>query len=116
MVEGDSIMHEEVIEVVHGSGNVFQDFSHPHSDVEQLRALLAAKIIRTLDEERLSTRAAEARTGVNHSEFSRIRRANLGRFTVDRLITILNLLDQEVDTTVTIRPRVALSPSIEMHP
>ena len=37
--------------------------------------------------------------GVAHSEFVRIRNVNLGRFTIDRLVTILGRLGQEVILT-----------------
>lgn len=94
----------EDIEIVRGSGNVFRDFGHPNADVEQTKAILAAKIIGVLDDAELSTRKAEAITGINHSEFARIRRVKLERFTIDRLITILNRLDQRVEFDVTVRP------------
>jgi len=45
-------------------------------------AVLAAKIINVLDDRKLSVRAAEKQTGVAASEFSRIRNAKLGRFTL----------------------------------
>ena len=47
-----------------GSGNVFRDFGYPDADVRQAKALLAAQIIKVLDAEKLSTRQAEARTGI----------------------------------------------------
>jgi predicted XRE-type DNA-binding protein len=93
----------EDIEIVRGSGNVFRDFGHPNADVEQTKAILAAKIIGVLDDKKLSTRQAEAATGVNHSEFVRIRRVKLDRFTIDRLISILNRLDQRVEVAVMVR-------------
>ncbi|WP_236861447.1 helix-turn-helix domain-containing protein, partial [Candidatus Magnetominusculus xianensis] len=92
-------------ELVRGSGNVFSDFGHVNASVEQARAILAAKIIRTLDERGLSTREAERLTGVSHSEFSRIRNARLGRFTRDRMITILGKLDEDVEVDVTFKRR-----------
>ena len=92
-------------ELTRGSGNVFQDFGHSNASLEQARAILAAKIIRTLDERGLSTREAEKITGVAHSEFSRIRNARLGRFTLDRLITILGKLDDKIEVNVTFRQR-----------
>ncbi|MEW6668986.1 MAG: helix-turn-helix transcriptional regulator [Thermodesulfobacteriota bacterium] len=96
-------------ELVRGSGNVFRDFGHRNASVKQARAILAAKIIRTLDERGLSTREAERLTGVSHSEFSRIRNAKLERFTLDRMITILGILDEGVEVTLTFRNRPALS-------
>ena len=55
------------MELIHGSGNVFRDFGYPGADVRQAKALLAAQVINILDEEKLSTRQAEARTGVSSS-------------------------------------------------
>ncbi|MCZ6873481.1 MAG: helix-turn-helix transcriptional regulator [bacterium] len=95
----------EDFELVHGSGNVFRDFSDPGADVEQLKAILAAQIIGILDDRKLSVRKAQKLTGVAASEFSRIRSAKYGRFTVDRMMNILNKLDQEVEVTVRVRPR-----------
>jgi len=92
-------------ELVRGSGNVFRDFGRVNADVEQARAILAAEIIRALDERGLSTRDAEKLTGVAHSEFSRIRNARLERFTLDRMITILGKLDEDVEINVTFRLR-----------
>ncbi len=92
-------------ELVRGSGNVFRDFGRRDSDVEQTKALLAARIIGILDDEGLSKRKAEARTGVNHADFTRIRGAQLGRFTIDRLMTVLNKLGQEVEVQISIHPR-----------
>ena len=92
------------IELVKGSGNVFRDFGHAAADVEQLKGILAAKIIGVLDDRKLSVRKAEGLTGVKASEFSRIRNAHLDRFTIDRLMTIINRLDCRVDVKVTVRP------------
>ena len=45
--------------LVYGSGNVFRDFGRADADVQQTKALLAARIIGILDDEGLSTRKAE---------------------------------------------------------
>ena len=70
----------EDMEIVKGSGNVFRDFKHPRADVEQTKAILAASIISVLEDAELSTRKAEAATGINHSEFARIRRVKLDHY------------------------------------
>jgi predicted XRE-type DNA-binding protein len=92
-------------ELVHGSGNAFRDLGLPNPELEQLRAILAARIIKALDAQRLTVRQAHELTGFAAADFSRVRRANLGRFTVDRLMTMLARLGQEVEITVTDRPR-----------
>lgn len=98
-------MSKNDMELVRGSGNVYRDFGRPDAGLEQARAIIAAKIIRVLDERELSTRGAEKLTGVAHSEFSRIRNTQLRRFTLDRLISILGKLDEDVEVNVTISPR-----------
>jgi predicted XRE-type DNA-binding protein len=98
-------MTNDDMELVRGSGNVYRDFGHPDAGLEQARAIIAAKIIGVLDDRKLSTRDAEKLTGVAHSEFSRIRNAQLRRFTLDRMIAILGKLDEDVEVNVTFRPR-----------
>lgn len=93
------------IELVRGSGNIYRDFDRPNAGLEQARALLAARIIRHLDSRKLSTRDAERLTGVAHSEFSRIRNAQLRRFTLDRLIAILGKLDEDIEVQVSFKAR-----------
>lgn len=107
-------MKKDELELTRGSGNVFRDFGHPNADLEQARAMIAAEIIRTLDERKLSVREAEKLTGVSHSEFSRIRNAKLSRFTLDRMIKILGKLDEDVEVNVTFRHRPP-APNDELH-
>lgn len=96
-------MKDERLDVVRGSGHVFRDLGHKNADVEQFKAILAAEIIKALDRERLTVRAAQDRTGIAAADFSRIRNANLGRFTVDRLMSIINRLGSRVEVRVRVR-------------
>jgi predicted XRE-type DNA-binding protein len=96
-------MKREAMEVVRGSGNVFRDLAHKNADIEQLKAILAAEIIKTLDREGLSVRGAHARTGIAAADFSRIRNADLGRFTVDRMMSIMNRLGAHVEVKIKVR-------------
>ncbi len=97
-------------EIIRGSGNVFRDLGLPDAGREQLRALLAAKILGVLDDRKLTVRAAQKITGVAAADFSRIRKANLGRFTIDRLMSILSSLGQEVEVSVDVHPRRTVGP------
>jgi predicted XRE-type DNA-binding protein len=96
-------MKDEKIELVRGSGNVFRDFGHPSPDVAQLKAILAAEIVKKLDREKLTVRAAHGLTSIAAADFSRIRNADLRRFTVDRLVSILNRLGSRVEVKVCVR-------------
>lgn len=93
------------LDIVRGSGNVFEDFGLADASVRQAKALIGTQILRLLDSEHLSTRQAGARTGISHAGFSRIRQAKFSRFTIDRLVTILSRLGQDVELSVQIRPR-----------
>src|SRR3981081_3163753 len=96
-------MKGEKMEVVRGSGNVFRDLGHKNADAEQFKTILAAEIIKVLDREHLTVRAAHDRTGIAAADFSRIRNADLGRFTLDRLMSILNRLGSHVEVKVKVR-------------
>jgi len=96
-------MKKEKLQVLRGSGNVFRDLRHDNADAEQFKAILAAEIIKALDQEHLTVRAAQGRTGIAAADFSRIRNANLGRFTVDRLISIINRLGSRVEVKIQVR-------------
>ncbi len=100
-------MKSEELEVVRGSGNVFGDLGRENADALQLKAILATEIIKALDRERLTVRAAHTRTGFAAADFSRIRNADLGRFTVDRLMAILNGLGSRIEVKIRVRRRKA---------
>ena len=60
-------MKGEKLEVVRGSGNVFRDLANGNADAEQFKAILAAEIIKALDREHLTVRAAHSRTGTERT-------------------------------------------------
>ena len=98
---------EEPMEVIRGTGNVFRDLGSRNPDAEQFKAILAAEIIKVLDREHLTVRAAYTRTGIAAADFSRIRNADLGRFTVDRLMSVLNRLGSRIEVKVRVRRETA---------
>ncbi len=94
---------KDKLEIVRGSGNVFRDLGHENADALQFKALLAAEIIKALDKEHLTVRGAHERTGIAAADFSRIRKADLGRFTVDRLMAILNRLGSRIEVKIRVQ-------------
>jgi len=87
-------------EVVHGTGNVFRDMGESDPGLKQMKALLAAEIIRALRVQSLTNRKAAKITGFSETDFSRIKHPDLKRFTIDRLMTILNKLDPDKEIKV----------------
>lgn len=98
-------MSKNDFELVHGSGNVFRDFGDPDAEILQLKAILAGKIIDVLDAQNISVRRAHELTGFAAADFSRVRQAKLQRFILDRLISMLGKLDQDVDVSIDVKPR-----------
>ena len=88
-----------------GSGHVDRDFHVPDADVRQLKAILAAAIMKSLDRKGLSVRKAQRLTGVPAGDVSQIRHADLERFTSDRMMMILKKVGSRVEVSVRVKER-----------
>ena len=108
-------MKDDDFELVRGSGNVFRDLGHPNPEASQLKAILATKIISVLDTLEISVRRAHELTGFAAADFSRVRNTKLSRFTIDRLMAMLDKLNQDVEVTVRVTARGATGYSVA-HP
>ena len=86
-------MNDE-FELVRGTDNPFRDVGLPDADTELMKADLAAGIIRILRERDMSATDAARLAEVAVADISRIRKAALDRFTIDRLVKIHNRLDR----------------------
>ena len=93
-------MTRDEFELVRGSGNVFRDFDDPDADLKQAKAILAAQIIGVLDDRKLTATKAASLTSFAAADFSRLRKADLGRFTLDRLFKMLGALDDNIEVTI----------------
>ena len=88
------------LEVTRGSETVFRDLGLSEAETKLIKADLATEIIRILDERGLSVREAAKVVGINYADISRIRNADLRRFTIDRLVSVLYRLDKRVELRV----------------
>ena len=98
-------MSEDELEIVRGSGNVFADFGDPDAEAKHMKAVLAAKIINSLDERGLSARAAAKLAGIAEADISRVRNASLSKFTLDWLVRLHHMLEPSVVVELTFAPR-----------
>ncbi len=104
------MMSDDEFELIEGNGNVFRDFGDPLADLKQAKAILAARIIAALDERGLTVRKAAERTGFAAADFSRVHNADLGRFTLDRLMKMLAALEPRLQVTVRVEERSGGAP------
>jgi predicted XRE-type DNA-binding protein len=98
-------MSDHKLDIVRGTDNPFRDAGLTDPDMKLMKTDLAAGIMRVLRERDLSGARAAALAGVTEADISRIRNADLNRFTIDRLVRILNRLDCQVQVAISLRPR-----------
>ncbi len=96
-------MKKEPLELIRGSGNIYRDFNIADADVRQLKAILAAEIIKTLDRGELTVRKAQGLTGIDAGDFSRVRNADFRRISVERLMAMINGLGSRVEVKIKVR-------------
>lgn len=93
-------MKKEKLELIRGSGNIYQDFNVADADTRQLKALLAAEIIKKLDKDGISVRRAQSITGIDAGDFSRVRNVDFRRISIERLMAMINKLGSRVEVQV----------------
>ena len=96
-------MKKEPLELIRGSGNIYRDVDVPNADVRQLKAILAAEIIKMLDKKGLSVRKAQSLTGIDAGDYSRVRNADFRRISVERLMAMINGIGSRVEVAVKVR-------------
>jgi predicted XRE-type DNA-binding protein len=91
--------------VTRGSGNVFADLGYPDAEERQTKLRLAHAINSVITRRRLTQAAAAKKLGVNQPKVSALANYKLEGFSVERLITFLTALDQDVDIVIRNKPR-----------
>ena len=97
----------ETIEL--GSRNVFADLGLPDPDERQLRVQLAMRLNDLLKAEGLTQAAAAKRLGIAQPHVSELKNYKLSRFSSERLLHYITLLNRDVE--IFIRPRTHLNES-----
>jgi len=88
-----------------GSGNVFVDLGLPDPEERQLRVQLAMRLNDLLQAEGLTQAAAAKRLGLAQPHISELKNYKLSRFSSERLLHCITLLNRDVE--IFIRPRTS---------
>ena len=83
-----------------GSGNVFADLELPASQQELLKAKLTLQIYRLIKRRSLTQTEAGKILGIKQPHVSALMRNRAGSFSVERLMSFLTALGQDVRITV----------------
>ncbi|MFT4275293.1 MAG: helix-turn-helix transcriptional regulator [Rhodopseudomonas sp.] len=92
-------------EITRGSGNVFADLGMADAEERQTKLRLAYALNAVIDRARLSQAAAAERLGINQPKVSALRNYKLEGFSVERLMALLNALDQDIEIIIRKKPR-----------
>ena len=93
-------MHETVEA---GSGDVFVDLGFADASERKLRVQLAMRLNALIDEHGLTQTNAAAQFGISQPHVSELKNYKLTRFSSERLMRLITLLDQDVE--IVIRPK-----------
>lgn len=88
-----------------GSGNVFADLGLPDAQERQLRTQLAVRLNALVAAEGLTQAVTARRLGIAQPHVSELKNYKLGRFSSERLMHFMTLLNRDVE--IFIRPRAA---------
>jgi len=86
--------------VVAGIGIAFQDLGLADSGDRKLRVQLAVRLNEWIDEHRLSQAAVAKRFGVPQPYVSDLRNHKPSRFSSERFVRFITLLDRDVDIVI----------------
>lgn len=91
--------------VTRGTSNVFADLGYPDAAERQAKLRLAYTLNQLLDERKLTQAEAADVLGVTQPKISALRHYKLAGFSVERLMTLLTALDQDIEIVIRRKPR-----------
>ncbi len=100
--------------IVRGTGNVFADLGYPDAAERQAKLRLAHALNLVLDHRKLTQVEAAQVLGIGQPKVSALRCYKLAGFSVERLMTLLTALDQDVDIVIRRKPRTRPPSSISV--
>ncbi len=96
-------MMSEKVDYVKGSGNVYRDLGFRNPDEWAAKASVASKVYDIIEERGLTQKEAGAILGIMQGRVSDLKRGQLDKFSLEKLLSFLTALDQDVD--IIVRPK-----------
>ena len=95
----------DLVEITCGTKNVFEDLGYPDTAKRQAKLRLAYALNQVLDQQELTQTAAAHLLGLTQPKVSALRQYKLAGFPVERLMTLLTVLDRDVEIVIRKKPR-----------
>jgi predicted XRE-type DNA-binding protein len=100
--------------ITRGTKNVFADLGYPDAAERQAKLRLAYALNQVLDQRETTQTAAARLLGLSQPKVSALRNYKLAGFSVERLMTLLTALGQDVEIVVRQKPRSRASARISV--
>ena len=88
-----------------GSDNIYKDLGFQNPGAWSIKARIAARIFELMDKKELTQKKAGELFGITQGRVSDLKRGQFDKFSVEKLLSFLNALDQDVE--IRIHPKVA---------
>lgn len=98
------LMNQAQDAITRGTGNVFADLGYTDADERQTKLRLAHAVNGVIARRRLTQTAAAEKLAVSQPKVSALARYKLDGFSVERLMTFLTALDQDVKIVIKNKP------------
>ncbi|MFI5385485.1 MAG: helix-turn-helix domain-containing protein [Fimbriimonadales bacterium] len=98
--------------IIESSGNVFADLGFENPEEELAKSRLVSAISKVMAARRLTQAKVAEAIGIDQPQVSKLLRGRTGGYSTDRLIRILNQLDQDVEIIVRQKPKNANRPAL----
>ena len=93
------------VAITRGRTNVFADLGYPDAAERQAKLRLAHALNQVLTQQGLTQTAAAQLLGLTQPKVSALRHYKLAGFSVERLMTLLTVLDRDVEIVIRKKPR-----------
>ena len=105
---------DESATITRGSTNVFKDLGYPDAAERQAKLRLAYALNQVLEHRGLTQAVAGSLLGLSQPKVSALRNYKLAGFSVERLMTLLNAMGQDVEIVIKSKPRSRQSARIKV--
>jgi predicted XRE-type DNA-binding protein len=102
------------VEITRGTKNIFADLAYPDAAERQAKLRLAYALNQVLEQRALTQTDAATLLGLTQPKVSALRHYKLAGFSVERLMTLLTVLGQDVEIVIRRKPRSRSSARISV--
>ncbi len=100
--------------ITRGTGNVFADLGFADAEERQTKLRLAYTINEVIGQQHLTQATAAEKLGIKQPKISALANYKLDGFSVERLMTFLTALDQDVEIVIRKKPKSRTSARISV--